>query len=144
MLTDRMKPRFLEKTDNLTWFGNCSFFGFQSAHSAGVGTLCDVVMLKINLNLRGLSFSHGSGALKSCTLTVKLIPETLVEEFEVVSLGVTVMLEHRIKGSRTLDAFHRFRQLRLLVPTGWNVGNLLKVSRHSKLGNVVQGERFLL
>ena len=92
-------------------------FKFQSvgAHSAGVGTLCDVVILKINLNLRGLSFSHGSGALKSCTLTVKLIRETLVEEFEVVSLGVTLMLGHRIKGSRTLDVFHRFRQLRLLA-----------------------------
>ena len=48
------------------------------------------VILKINLNLRGLSFSHGSRALKSCTLTVKLIRETLVEEFEVVSLGVTL------------------------------------------------------
>ena len=36
------------------------FFGFQSvgAHSARVGTLCDVVILKINLNLRGLSSSH--------------------------------------------------------------------------------------
>ena len=72
-----------------------------------------------------------------------LIRETLVEEFEVVSLGVTMMLGHRIKGSRTLDVFHQFKQLRLLVLAGWSVGNLLKVSRHSKLGNVVLGERFL-
>ena len=44
----------------------------RPCYSAGVGTLCDESHLKINLNLRGSSFSHGSGALKSCTLMVKL------------------------------------------------------------------------
>ena len=41
-----------------------------------------------------------------------------------------------LKGSRTLDVFHQWRQFRLLVLTGWNVKNLVKVIRHSKLGNV--------
>ena len=39
-------------------------------------------------------------------------------------IGVTLMLGHRIKGSRTLDVFRQFKQLRLLVLIGWSVGNL--------------------
>ena len=47
---------------------------------------------------------------------VKLIRETRVDEFEVVNLGVTLMLGHRIKGSRTLDVFRQFKQLRVASP----------------------------